>query len=259
MEKLLKYDHVDISYLGQPAIRDVSFTLAPGEILGIVGESGSGKSTLIKAAMGLLGSEGCVTRGDIWYKGKNLPDLTPKELRKLNGPELGYIFQSSGSAFCPIRTVGAQLYETMKEHGKISKADFEDKAMELLGKLGFDDGKRILTSYPFELSGGMQQRVGIAAAMLLNPCILLADEPTSALDVTIQKQVGEEMRMVRDTFGTAIVLVAHNLGVIGAMADNVLVLKDGVCVEYGKTQEVLSNPQADYTKALLAAVPRLRR
>ena len=259
MEELLKYDHVDISYLGQPAIRDVSFTLHSGEILGIVGESGSGKSTLIKAAMGLLGAEGCVTRGDIWYKGKNLPDLSPKELRRLCGPELGYIFQSAGSSFCPIRTVGAQLLETMREHEKISKADFQTRALELLEKLGFEDGKRILGSYPFELSGGMQQRVGIAAAMLLNPCILLADEPTSALDVTIQKQVVEEMRMVRDTFGTAIVLVAHNLGVIGAMADNVLVLKDGVCVEYGKTQEVLSNPQADYTKALLAAVPRLRR
>ena len=259
MEELLKYDHVAISYLGQPAIQDVSFTLRSGEILGIVGESGSGKSTLIKAAMGLLGSEGCVTQGDIWYKGKNLPDLSRKELRRLNGPELGYIFQSAGSSFCPIRTVGVQLYETMKERGKISRADFEAKALELLSKLGFDDGKRILGSYPFELSGGMQQRVGIAAAMLLNPRVLLADEPTSALDVTIQKQVVEEMRMVRDTFGTAIVLVAHNLGVIGAMADNVLVLKDGVCVEYGKTQEVLSNPHADYTKALLAAVPRLRR
>ena len=259
MEELLRYDHVDISYLGQPVIRDVSFSLHSGEILGVVGESGSGKSTLIKAAMGLLGAEGWVTRGDIWFKGKNLPDLPHKELRKLCGPELGYIFQSSGSAFCPIRTVGVQLFETMRAHGKITKADFEVQALELLSKLGFEDGKRILGSYPFELSGGMQQRVGIAAAMLLNPCILLADEPTSALDVTIQKQVVEEMRMVRDTFGTAIVLVAHNLGVIGAMADNVLVLKDGVCVEYGKTQEVLSNPQADYTKALLAAVPRLWR
>ena len=259
MEELLQYDHVDISYLGQPAIRDVSFSLHSGEILGIVGESGSGKSTLIKAAMGLLGAEGCVTRGEIRYKGKNLPDLPQKELRKLCGPELGYIFQSAGSSFCPIRTVGAQLLETMREHGRISKTDFQAQALELLEKLGFVDGKRILGSYPFELSGGMQQRIGIAAAMLLNPCILLADEPTSALDVTIQKQVVEEMRMVRDTFGTAIVLVAHNLGVIGAMADNVLVLKDGVCVEYGRTQEVLSNPQADYTRALLAAVSRLRR
>lgn len=259
MEELLRYDHVDISYLGQPVIRDVSFSLHSGEILGIVGESGSGKSTLIKAAMGLLGCEGQVTRGDIWFKGKNLPELPPKELRKLCGPELGYIFQNAGSSFCPIRTVGAQLYETMKEHGKISKADFEAQALELLGKLGFADGKRILDSYPFELSGGMQQRIGIAAAMLLNPSVLFADEPTSALDVTIQKQVVEEMLMVRETFGTAIVLVTHNLGVIGAMADRVLVLENGRCVECGSTRQVLSQPRADYTKALLAAVPRLRR
>ena len=259
MEELLRYDHVDISYLGQPAVRDVSFTLTSGEILGIVGESGSGKSTLIKAAMGLLGAEGCVTRGEIRYKGKNLPDLPPKGLRKLCGPELGYIFQSAGSSFCPIRTVGAQLFETVREHQRISKADFQDQALELLGKLGFAHGKRILGSYPFELSGGMQQRIGIAAAMLLRPCVLFADEPTSALDVTIQKQVVEEMLLVHRTFGTAIVLVTHNLGVIGAMADRILVLKDGEAVESGKTQDVLTNPQADYTRALLAAVPKLRR
>ena len=259
MEELLRYDHVDISYNGFLAVKDVSFTLEPGEILGIVGESGCGKSTLIKAAMGLLGSAGMVTRGDIWYKGKNLPDLPPKELRKLNGPELGMIFQSAGSSFCPIRTIEAQLYETMTEHEKTSKAEFLDRAMELLGKLGFEDGKRILGSYPFELSGGMQQRVGIAAAMLLNPSVLLADEPTSALDVSVQKQVVEEMLLVRDTFGTAMVLVSHNIGVIRAMADKVLVLKDGETVEYGKTQQVLENPQADYTRAMLSAVPRLRR
>ena len=259
MEELLRYDHVDISYLGQPAIRDVSFTLHSGEILGIVGESGSGKSTLIKAAMDLLGSEGRITGGSIRYRGKELVGLSPKEMRTLCGPELGYIFQSAGSSFCPIRTVGAQLLETMREHGKISKADFQAQALELLGKLGFAHGKRILGSYPFELSGGMQQRIGIAAAMLLNPCVLFADEPTSALDVTIQKQVVEEMLLVRRTFGTAIVLVTHDLGVIGAMADRVLVLKDGEAVESGKTQDVLANPQADYTKALLAAVPKLRR
>ena len=259
MAELLRYDHVDISYNGFLAVKDVSFTLEPGEILGIVGESGCGKSTLIKAAMGLLGSAGMVTRGNIWYKGKNLPDLPPKELRKLNGPSLGMIFQSAGSSFCPIRTIGAQLYETMTEHEKISKAEFLDRAMELLGKLGFEDGKRVLGSYPFELSGGMQQRVGIAAAMLLNPSVLLADEPTSALDVSVQKQVVEEMLLVRDTFGTAMVLVSHNIGVIRAMADKVLVLKDGETVEYGKTQQVLENPQADYTRAMLSAVPRLRR
>lgn len=259
MEKILRYDHVDIAYNGFLAVKDVSFTVEPGEILGIVGESGCGKSTLIKAAMGLLGSAGMVTRGDIWYKDQNLPDLSPKELRKLNGRSLGMIFQSAGSSFCPIRTIEAQLYETMTEHGKISKAEFEDCAMEMLGKLGFEDGKRVLKSYPFELSGGMQQRVGIAAAMLLNPSVLLADEPTSALDVLVQKQVVEEMLLVRKTFGTSIVLVAHNIGVIGAMADKVLVLKDGETVEYGQTQQVLTHPQADYTRALLSAVPRLRR
>ena len=259
MEELLRYDHVDISYNGFLAVKDVSFTLEPGEILGIVGESGCGKSTLIKAAMGLLGSAGMVTRGDIWYKGKNLPDLPPKELRKLNGPELGMIFQSAGSSFCPIRTIGAQLYETMTEHEKTSKAEFLDRAMELLGKLGFEDGKRVLGSYPFELSGGMQQRVGIAAAMLLNPSVLLADEPTSALDVSVQKQVVEEMLLVRETFGTAIILVAHNIGVIGAMADKVLVMKNGEAVEYGDTRQVLGSPQAEYTRQLLSAVPRLRR
>lgn len=259
VEELLKYDHVDISYLGKPAIHDVSFTIAPGEILGIVGESGSGKSTLIKAAMGLLGSEGRVTGGDIRYKGRNLPDLSPKEFRKLCGSELAFIFQNTGSSFCPIRTVGAQLYETVKEHKNVSKTAFKAQALHLLQRLGFENGQRILDSYPFELSGGMQQRVGIAAAMLLNPTIVFADEPTSALDVTIQKQVVSEMLLVRKTFGTAIVLVSHNIGVIGAMADNVLVLKDGIPVEYGSTQAVLSNPRADYTKALLAAVPKLRR
>ena len=259
METLLRYEHVDIAYLGQPAVEDVSFSLSSGEILGIVGESGSGKSTLIKAAMGLLGSEGRVTGGSIRYKGRDLTALPRKELRRLCGPELGYIFQSAGSSFCPIRTVGAQLFETVREHQRISKADFQAQALALLGKLGFADGKRILGSYPFELSGGMQQRIGIAAAMLLHPRVLFADEPTSALDVTIQKQVVEEMLLVRRTFGTAIILVTHDLSVIGAMADRILVLKDGEAVESGKTQDVLTNPQADYTRALLAAVPKLRR
>ena len=143
METLLRYEHVDIAYLGQPAVEDVSFSLSSGEILGIVGESGSGKSTLIKAAMGLLGSEGRVTGGSIRYKGRDLTALPQKELRKLCGPELGYIFQSAGSAFCPIRTVGAQLYEAMREHGKISKALFDERALEMLTKLGFTVEKSV--------------------------------------------------------------------------------------------------------------------
>ena len=259
MAEILKYEHVDITYNGFKAVKDVSFTVSEGEILGIVGESGSGKSTLIKAAMGLLGPAGLVTRGDIWYKGKNLPDLSENEIRKLNGPELGMIFQSAGSSFCPIRTVGAQLYESMTEHEQISKAEFCARALELLRKIGFENGQRILDAYPFELSGGMQQRVGIAAAMLLNPSVLMADEPTSALDVSVQKQVVEEMLLVRKSFGTTIVLVTHNIGVIGAMADKVLVMKNGETVEYGETKQVLNNAQEEYTRTLMSAVPKLRR
>ena len=251
MAEILKYEHVDITYNGFKAVKDVSFTVSKGEILGIVGESGSGKSTLIKAAMGLLGPAGLVTRGDIWYKGKNLPDLPENELRRLNGPELG--------TFCPIRTVGAQLYESVTEHIAMPRERFTARALDILEKIGFENGQRVLDSYPFELSGGMQQRVGIAAAMLLNPSVLLADEPTSALAVSVQKQVVEEMLLVRESFGTAIVLVTHNIGVIGAMADKVLVMKNGETVEYGETKQVLNHPQEEYTRTLMSAVPKLRR
>ena len=259
MAEILRYDHVDISYNGFKAVKDVSFTVDEGEILGIVGESGSGKSTLIKAAMGLLGPGGLVTRGDIWYKGKNLPDLPWKEMRKLNGPDLGMIFQMSGSSFCPIRTVEAQLYESMAEHQAMTKDEFRARATDLLKKIGFDDGERVLGSYPFELSGGMQQRIGIATAMLLNPSVLFGDEPTSAQDVSVQKQVVDEMLLVRKTFGTAIVLVTHNIGVVGAMADKVLVMRDGEMVEYGEARQVLTDPRQAYTRKLMGAVPKLRR
>jgi ABC-type glutathione transport system ATPase component len=259
MGEILRYEHVDISFNGKAVVEDVSFTLDDGEILGIVGESGSGKSTVIRAAMGLLGRLGQVTRGDIYYRGMDLPDLSPAEMRKLNGPDLGMVFQSAGASFCPIRTVGAQLYESMAEHKATDKREFGRRASELLRKIGFTDPQRILDSYPFELSGGMQQRVGIAAAMLLEPKVLLADEPTSALDVSVQKQVVEEMLLVCRTFGTAIVIVTHNIGVIGAMADNVLVMKDGRIVEYGETRQVLDHPRMAYTQKLMAAVPRLRR
>lgn len=171
----MQYDKVCIAYQGEPAIQNVSFSLEPGEILGIVGESGSGKSTLIKAAMGLLGPEGRVTGGSIRYRGTDLLALPSREMRKLCGPELGFIFQNAGGSFCAIRTVGQQLYETMKAHGSVSKAEFQARALGTLEKLGFEDGNRILNSYPFELSGGMQQRVGIAAAMLLKPKVLFAD------------------------------------------------------------------------------------
>ncbi|MCR4943568.1 MAG: ATP-binding cassette domain-containing protein, partial [Clostridium sp.] len=165
----------------------------------------------------------------------------------------------AGNSFCPIRTIRAQLQEMLAAHGEKREAAVDELACELLAKFGFEDPQRILASYPFELSGGMQQRVGVAAALLLKPRILLADEPTSALDVTVQKQVIEEMLLARQLWKTAIILVTHNIGVIRAMADKMLVLQHGRAVEYGLTSEVLARPQSPYTQKLLAAVPKLRR
>ena len=258
MTEIMRYEHVDISYNGTTAVRDINFSLQEGEILGIVGESGSGKSTLLKAALGLLGHDGLVTRGDIWYKDKNLPDITEKERRQICGAEIGMIFQMGGSSFCPIRTIREQIREMMAAHGQNDVEVTEKKTSDILCKFGFTDPKRILDSYPFELSGGMQQRVCVAVAMILQPKILLADEPTSALDVTVQRQVVAEMLLARRLYGTAILLVTHNIGVVRAMADKVLVLYEGEIVEYNRTDAIMSNPQSPYTQKLLAAVPRLK-
>ena len=259
MEELLTYQSVEISFGESVVVQDIDFSLHPGEILGIVGESGSGKSTLLKAAMGLLGSGGAVTKGDIWFRGKNIPDLSERQLRKIRGTEIGMIFQDAGASLCPIRTIGEQIWESMSAHRKTSRAEAREKALDLFDKLNFKDGRRIWNSYPFQLSGGMNQRAGIAIAMLMEPAVLLADEPTSALDVIVQRQAVQEMLRLREIFGTAILLVTHDIGVVSAMADTVLVLKDGRMMEYGKAQQVLREPQSEYTRKLLAAVPRLRR
>ena len=257
--KILTYDSVEISFGGKAVVHDVSFSLEHGEILGLVGESGSGKSTLIKAAVGLLGSDGLVTRGDIRYMDQNILDIPEKEKRKIRGAGIGMIFQDAGASLCPIRTIGEQIYESMRAHKKVSRNEAKDRAMELFEKLNFKDSQRVWDSYPFELSGGMNQRAGIAIAMLMNPPILFADEPTSALDVSVQRQVVREMLKLRELFGTAIVIVTHDIGVVRAMADTVLVLKNGKTIEYGTADRVLDHPQDPYTRKLLEAVPKLQR
>ena len=257
--KILTYDSVEISFGGKAVVHDVNFSLKPGEILGLVGESGSGKSTLIKAAMGLLGSDGLVTKGDIRYMGENILDIPEKEKRKVRGAKIGMIFQDAGASLCPIRTIGEQIYESMCAHKKVTRSEAKSRAMELFDKLNFKDSQRVWDSYPFELSGGMNQRAGIAIAMLMNPPILFADEPTSALDVSVQRQVVKEMLKLRELFGTALVIVTQDIGVVRAMANTVLVLKNGKAVEYGAAEIVLDRPQDPYTKKLLEAVPKLKR
>lgn len=258
-QPLLDMQHVEISYNGKPTVHDLSLTMQPGEILGIVGESGSGKSTVIKSAMGLLGKNGVVTKGDIFYKDRNVLDVRGEELRKMRGPEMGMIFQDTGASLCPIRSIEDQLYESVLQHEDVSKSEIRDRALELFDKMRLKDGDRILRSYPFELSGGMNQRVGIMMAMILKPALLFADEPTSALDVTVQAQVIREMMQMRDLFGTAIAIVTHNIGVVEFMADKVAVMYQGRLVEYGDTRQVIGNPQEEYTKQLIGAVLRINK
>lgn len=256
---LLDIRHMEVSYNGKPVVTDVSLTVKPGEILGIVGESGSGKSTVIRAAMGLLDGSGMVTRGDIYYKGINIPDADQKTLRHLRGSEMGMIFQNTGASMSPIRTIGDQMYESVRAHEKISREEMDERAVELFSRIRLADGERILESYPFELSGGMNQRVGIVMAMILKPDLLFADEPTSALDVTVQAQVVEELLAMCEIFGTAIVIVSHNIAVIERMADTVAVMHQGKLVEYGPVAEVIGSPCEEYTKKLLDSVLRIQR
>lgn len=256
--ELLRMEHVTICYDGNPVVRDVSLELKQGEILGIVGESGSGKSTLIKAIMGLLGTEGCVTEGDIWYKGENLTKLSEKKLRRFLGPEIGMIFQDCKAALCPVRKVGVQICEAVRAHEKLSRKEIKQRATEIMRKIGLMDTERIWNSYPFELSGGMNQRVGICIAMVLKPDLLLADEATSALDVTVQKQVVEELLMMKEDYGTSMIVVTHNIGVVRAMADKVLVLKDGKIRDYGDTDKVLKHSKDIYTRKLMDSVMTLK-
>ena len=256
---LLRVEHVTISYNGKPVVSDVSFELKQGEILGIVGESGSGKSTIIKAIIGLLGEEGMVTRGDIWYKGENLTEMSEKNLLKYLGTEIGMVFQDCKAALCPVRTIGAQIHEAVSEHEKITIRETRQRAIEIMKKIGLEDGTRVLDSYPFELSGGMNQRVGICTAMIMHPNLLLADEPTSALDVTVQKQVVEELLLMRKEYHTAMILVTHNIGVVRMMADRILVLKNGLVRDYGETEKVLDHSQDAYTQKLMNSVLHLKR
>lgn len=259
MASLLEVRQVEICYNKKAVVQDVSFALEPGEILGIVGESGSGKSTVIKAAMGLLGNTGAVTRGDIYYKGKNVVGAGPKEMQRMRGPAMGMIFQNTEASLCPVRRVGDQLYECVSQHEKVSRREVRERALELFEKMRLKDGERILNSYPFELSGGMNQRVGIVMAMILKPELLFADEPTSALDVTVQAQVVREMMKMRDTYGTGIVIVTHNMGVAEHMADKIAVMHQGCLVEYEETADILRHPKEEYTKKLIGAVLRLDR
>ena len=257
MEHLIEAKHLCISYGDKEVVHDVNFTLDEGEIMAIVGESGSGKSTILKAIMQMPGFGVGVSGGHIYFQGKDLLHISKSEMLDIRGSQMGAIFQNPNSALNPIRKIGIQFLETLRSHKKISKVQAKKDILETFESLNLRNGERILNSYPYQLSGGMNQRVAIALAMLMKPKVLLADEPTSALDVTTQLQVVEELQRLRTEFNTSIIMVTHNIGVAATLADKTIIMHNGIIVDAGPSKEILSNPVDDYSKMLLNSVPKL--
>ena len=256
---MLCYKNVSVAYGGgAPALVDFSLEVNYGEIVALVGESGSGKTTAIRAVMGLLSGGGRVVEGDILFEGRSILGMSLAEWRKLRGGPISMIFQDSGSMLNPIRTIGSQFVEYIRAHVPTPKKEAWERGRTMLERMGLPHSQTIMKSYPFQLSGGMRQRVGIAMAMVFQPRILLADEPTSALDVTTQSQIVGQMMALREEYGTAIVLVTHNLGMAAYMADRILVMARGRVVDAGDREQILKHPGPAYTRELLEAVPSMR-
>ena len=256
---LLDVKNLAVSYgkNPKPTIAGVSFDLNDGEILAIVGESGSGKTTVIRAILNVLPGGGRVSEGSMIFDGKNLLELDAGGWRNLRGKNISMIFQDSGNMMNPVHTIGKQFVEYIQVHSDLDKQAARDMAIEKLELMNLPNPENILNSYTFELSGGMRQRVGIAMAITFQPKLLLADEPTSALDVTTQAQIVGELMFITRGSGAAMIIVTHNIGVASYLADNLMVMSQGRVVEYGKTDDVINRPQADYTKTLLASVPEI--
>jgi peptide/nickel transport system ATP-binding protein/oligopeptide transport system ATP-binding protein len=238
------------------AVDDVSFDVAPGEVLGIVGESGSGKSVTALSIMGLLPQPpGRVAGGEILFDGRDLLKIPKAELRQLRGSAIGMIFQEPMTSLNPVFTIGDQITETIRVHERIGAAAARTRGIEMLAKVGIPSPDRRIDDYPHQLSGGMRQRVMIAMALSCSPKLLLADEPTTALDVTIQAQILDLLRDLRREFGMAIVVITHNMGVIAEFADRVAVMYAGRIAEEGPVERIFDAPTHPYTAGLLASTP----
>lgn len=253
-EKVLRVASLRAAYGEHRVMEDVSFDMAPAEIVCIVGESGSGKSTLIKAIHGM--SELDVTGGSIEFDGRDITHLSYAERRKLMGTGIGLIPQNPQASFNPIRRYEKQFREALAGHDMpYDEADI----CERLARIGIADGRGVLQNRPYELSGGMNQRIAIASAMMFEPKLLMCDEATSALDVTTAGAVVDELLEIRDMLGTSILMVTHHLGIAKRMADSIGIMKNGRMIEYGTTRKIFEAPEDEYTKKLMRDVPRLRK
>ncbi|WP_028550840.1 ABC transporter ATP-binding protein [Paenibacillus sp. UNC451MF] len=258
----LEVEHLHVSFTTHggevKAVRGVSFKLGQGETLAIVGESGCGKSVTARSVMRLLPERTSrITQGSIRFAGKELTQLTEKQLRELRGSEIAMIFQDAMTALNPTITIGEQIMEGVIRHQKISRSEARKLAVGMLGLVGISNPEMRMKQYLHEFSGGMRQRMMIAIAAVCNPSILIADEPTTALDVTIQAQIIELFQMLQKKTGVSIIIITHDLGVVAKIADRVAVMYAGQIVESGPVQELFYHPQHPYTKGLLASMPRL--
>ena len=239
-------------------VENFSLRVAPREILGIVGESGSGKSMTALAIMGLIDAPGARITGSVRYKGRELLGLRPRALRHLRGREIAMIFQDPMAALTPVLTIGWQIDEQIRAHESLTRAGARARTLDLLDAMGVADPRRTAERYPHQLSGGLRQRAMIAMALSCNPSLLIADEPTTALDVTVQAQILELLRSLTRNFGSAILLITHDMGVVAETCDRTLVLYSGNLAERGPTEAVFAHPGHPYTAALLASIPPLR-
>ncbi len=237
-----------------PVVRGLSYQLMPGRVLAVVGESGSGKTVQALSLLGLLPPVARVSRGEILYNGKNLLTLSASEMRHVRGQKIAMIFQDPSASLNPVLTIGEQLCETLRAHQKITKQEARQKAAALLEKVGIREAEKRLDEYPFQFSGGMCQRVMIAMALALSPDILIADEPTTALDVTIQAQILHLIKDLQQKSKTAVIFITHNLALASQIADDVLVLYGGLCMEQAPAKELFARPLHPYTRGLLASL-----
>ena len=241
------------------AVNGVSFDLEDGETLAIVGESGSGKSVTMMSLLGLIPMPpGKVESGEaIYYNNQDLLQLSPVELRDIRGGQIGFVFQDPISSLNPIMTIGEQISETLVKHLGMNKDEARDRVIELLTQVGIPDPELRYKAYPFQFSGGMRQRVVIAIAIACSPKIIIADEPTTALDVTVQAQIVELFKRLKDALGVAVIWITHDLGVVAGIADRVMVMYGGRSAEIALVKDLYENPQHPYTVGLLGALPRL--
>lgn len=261
-KKLLEVNNLKVSFftpVGEvKAVDGISYNLDYSEVMGIVGESGSGKSVEAFALMGILDEPGKIVGGSVLFEGKNIFDLSRQELEQIRGGRISMIFQNPMDSLNPVYTVGNQLAGVLRKHKpEISPAAAMDKALEMLRLVGITNPERRLNQFPFELSGGMCQRVMIAMSLICEPQILIADEPTTALDVTIQAQILELMKTIKERTNMAIIFITHNLAVIAEICDKVSVMYGGHIVEQGGVDDIFYNASHPYTKGLLRSMPRL--